>query len=284
MVTALGSWLGSRHGPDSRGISQNATTHGSNSRITQTVNQNTWHISPRLPAPKPEAQSSGSTSSAPTNDDDDVAKMIGLCFAVVAGVSALTWAIAAHWGLVLLITRIVTMIALFITALTWWRWPAGVRGAGGMRVAITAIGSAVLWALSALPIPVRHEPSLREIERATSGMSIVESVTATWNALGLDGVFAYEMRLAGVALLLLLLYTTTSRGLGAVIAESAARRTPPWLGLVRLGNWLIGPATMGFGYFAWVAFMAAIAILLVHPGSTGWLIDHFSRAPALMAP
>lgn len=37
-------------------------------------------------------------------------------------------------------------MALFITALTWWRWPTGVPGAIALRLVITVTGVAVLWA------------------------------------------------------------------------------------------------------------------------------------------
>lgn len=277
LVTALGSWLGSRTGDKPSGITQTATTHGSNSPVTQTVNQHTWHVSPPPPRATPESPRTGSTATTSGSDDDEIAKAIGVFAVLVVGISASTWAVASNWTAVSVTLRVLTLVALFITALTWWRWPSGVRGAWGLRITITAIGSALLWALTVLPTPAGTEPALAAIEKSTAGMTLAESVGATMRSLGLDGVLAYEMRLGGVALLIYFLYTTTSRGLGAVMAASGARRTPPRLWLVKLGNRLIGSGTMGFGYFAGIAAGAMIALALVHPVTAGWFLDWIGR-------
>lgn len=272
LVTALGSWLGSRKPSAGGGITQTATTHGTNSPVTQTVNQNTWHITPTPSAAAP-ATRTGATSSSPASSDDEAASVILFGLAAVVGVAAVTWAVAVNWSLFTLGLRAVTLLALFVTALTWWRWPHGVRGAWCLRILITGIGSAVLWALTVLPVPVGREPSLVAIQRMTAGMNVTDSIAATIRALSMEGLLTYELRLAGLLFLLLMLYVTTSRGLGAVIAESGAQRKSPSHSLIRLGNRLMGSSTMGVGYFLGAVLASAAAVALIHPFTVGRLLE-----------
>lgn len=273
VVTVLGSWLGARGAGSPRpAISQHAVTHGERSRITQTVNHHTWHVSePARP-----------TRSAPqqvvvkkSSDDDDSGMILGLMVAVVVGVSALTWAVASNWSAVALVLRLLVLVSLFILALTWWRWPSGVVGAWPLRVSVTVVGSAILWALVVLPVPVGGEPSLSAIDEATRHLDIWPSIERTMALLGMSGIFAYEMRLGGLTILLILLATMAGRGLGAVLADCATRHDPPRLGLLRFGNWMMGPARMGFGYFAGSALVCAVAVIIIHPCTLGLLLSRF---------
>lgn len=280
LVTVLGSWLGARSsGSADGGISQNAVTHGQRSSVTQTINQNTWQISEPARAQPTERQQT--THGKAPNDENDLARIIGLGAAAVVGIAALTWGVASNWGVVSVTLRLVVLAAMFVIALTWWRWPAGVVGAWNLRIAITAVGSAVLWAVTILPNPVGNEPSLGAIDVATRQLDIGDSIGRTISMLGMHGIFAYELRLGGLFLLLVLLATMARRGLGAVIAESAARHNPPRLSLLTFGNRFMGTAKMGFAYFAGTFVMGAIAVLIIHPDSVGWLVALVQEGPVM---
>lgn len=271
LVTILGSWLGARNsGSTASGISQHAVTHGERSKVTQTVNQNTWQIT-APPRQEPSPHTQVVTIKNASSDDDEFGRMLAIIAGVIVGVAALTWGIASNWTIVSILLRLIVLAAMFVIALTWRRWPDGVIGAWPLRIAITVVGSAILWAVTVLPLPVGDEPSLVDIDIATSHLGITDSIGQTISLLGMRGIFTYELRLAGLALLLMLLVTMASRGLGAVIAESAARHNPPRLQLIRFGNRLIGTTRMGIGYFSWVAVTCVIALLIIHPSTVGWL-------------
>lgn len=278
IVTLIGSWIGIRTNGSAPGtISQSAVAHGE-APITQTVNQHTWHLSePQRPAPP-----SPQATPTPRSSDDDTEVVVGLIFAVFIGVAALTWAVASNWTVVSLVLRLLVLLALFVVALSWWHWPPGIVGAWPLRIGVTLVGSAILWALTVLPVPVGGEPSLSTIVKATSGLPVGDSISKTMSLLGVTGVLTYEMRLGGLSLLLVLLSTMARRGLGAALADVAARCAPPRLGLLRAGNWLMGSARMGFGYFAVSAILCTVAVLIIHPFTLGWILSHFVTTTTML--
>ena len=287
IVTLAGAIVGRRQSQKSRTSSdatdsggQHATSHGANSPITQTLTYNTWHVPVPERRDRTKQPVRGATAAPAPDAEDDNGRMIGIAFAVLAGVCLLTWAAATYWSGISLALRAMTLAAAFVTAATWWRWPHGVRGAYPLRIAITLLGAAVMWALTVLPRPVRHEASLDAIARATRNLDFGDALVTTFNRIGMDGVIIYEVRLSAVCILIALLVRVTARALGAVIAESAARRSRPATAAIRFGNWLMGPATLDWKYFATITLVGIISIALLHPSGTGWIADHLARSPS----
>lgn len=287
VVTLLASWLGSRRSSSSGTINLTATTSGAESPVTQTANyeviSNTWHVHPR-PTARSHSHDWGSTSglsdsgSRINDPEEDFGQMIAAAIIALLTVAALTWGVARHWGAVSLTVRVLVIVALFGVAFTWRRWPQGVTGAWGVRLGILGFASLILYSLATLPIPVRKEPSLATIDKVTHDLGIGESITTTFEMLQPQGLAVYAMRLGGIALMIFGMALMARRAYCAVIAESGARRTPPRMRLVNVGNWLIGTATIGSGYFGKMVLLATLGLLFVYPASVGWLVDYWQRS------
>lgn len=199
IVTAVGAWWGSKRSgeADHGGITQLAETHGAKSPVHQTaslvVNRHTWQVQAREPQPRRLSAPAQSSSS----ESDDLWWVI-ILIGIIA-IIALTWVLAAFWPTVSTILYVLVLIAIFIAALTWHRWPDGIAGRVAVRTAIVTVGSAVLWAVSVLPQPVRGEPALPTIAASTEGLPFGQALGKTLNLIGMNGLFTYELRLFGRA-------------------------------------------------------------------------------------
>ncbi len=279
IVTAVGAWWGSKRSgeADHGGITQLAETHGAKSPVHQTaslvVNRHTWQVQAREPQPRRLSAPAQSSSS----ESDDLWWVI-ILIGIIA-IIALTWVLAAFWPTVSTILYVLVLIAIFIAALTWHRWPDGIAGRVAVRTAIVTVGSAVLWAVSVLPQPVRGEPALPTIAASTEGLPFGQALGKTLNLIGMNGLFTYELRLFGLGFLVLALGLVTTKAFGLVIAELGARRADPSQGLIRLGNAMSGRMSVGVGYIVSIVVLTVIGVLALHPTTVGWLVDQVHSSP-----
>lgn len=210
----------------------------------------------------------GATS---TTADDSGAEVWLLVFgAVVVGCVAAV-AMARYWPVFESAVQILVLVALFTAAILRRRWPAGLAARVGMRLLILAIGAALLWATTTIPVGVAGVPDLAFLNRHTRRLDFGDAVGRAPEILGLQGVFLYLHRLLALTGLIVQLGFLLAKAWGAALlpgnGATSVGRARVWL-----GEKLTGAIPFGWGAVLLNVFFAAMCITLIHPVSLTWIL------------
>ncbi len=156
---------------------------------------------------------------------------------------------------------------------TGFHSPARQRMSGCWLSGIIVIASAaVVWSVFVVPAGFAGIPGLAELAAAIAA-GTGDTMTNFLDVLSIEIVFAYTMRILGLATLLYLLTVTTAEAWGMAILGREADRDVPREGMMRFGARLAAIFPVTLSRMLAFTVMLAIAIALIHPASLGWFLS-----------
>ena len=198
-----------------------------------------------------------------------------LMAASLAGGLLVVWLMATQWQRIAVTVTAVVACCLLVTAWSWRSWrtlAASTRWLSGMIVALSAL---VIWATMVIPSGFGPVKSLPDIATATALGG--GSISAALAHLNMETMFAYVLRLMGLAMLLFLLVMTTAEGWGLTMLTRELRRVSPRARRVRTGSRLAGLFALSPGTIVGLSLTTLLALAIIHPASLGWILDRMHQ-------
>lgn len=267
VATIVGSSLSRHRGGG--GHAQTAT--GNSAPVNQQMIDQSRHVTVQAAAATHESRATTATKNRPAAIDTESDPWAPFVLAGLATLAAM-WALTTWWDQIAVIILSLVTISLVSTAATWFTWRSLGVSARWLSGIIVIASAAVVWSVFVVPAGFAGIPGLAELAAAIAA-GTGDTMTNFLDVLSIEIVFAYTMRILGLATLLYLLTVTTAEAWGMAILGREADRDVPREGMMRFGARLAAIFPVTLSRMLAFTVMLAIAIALIHPASLGWFLS-----------